>query len=124
MGRFTSAVLALFIAAAWLPACGSSDSGESKPPAATQPAPAPAPGPQAAAAAKPAPKPTQEQKQELLDLMVWTSGGQPRDKLADAHTCQQQNDNDPTLKNVHGLVVVQHWIQCMEKLGWTRKQEG
>lgn len=118
MKRFLGSAVVLVAAVAWL-ACGSSDEG-SKPSTTTAAAPAAAPRPPAA------PKPpTEAQKQELLDLMVWGGAGAERDKMADANACHDQTASDPQLqKGVHGLVKVQRWMQCMEKLGWARKQQG
>jgi hypothetical protein len=117
MKRFLGLAVVLFAAVAWL-GCGSSDEGSQ--PAATAGTAAPSPTPPAA------PKPpTEAQKQKLLDLMVWGGGGAERDKMADANSCHEQNEANANLqKGVHGLVKVQHWMQCMEKLGWVRKQQG
>jgi hypothetical protein len=120
MKRFLVSAVALCAAAAWL-GCGSSEESSPPPPTTATTAP-PAARPTPPAAPKP---PTEAQKQELLDLMVWGGSGAARDKMADANTCQDQLEADPTLqKGVHGLVKVQHWMQCMEKLGWARKQQG
>ena len=124
----------LLLSCGGLAACGSSDSGDgSDSPAARSPVTAPAESPaeaqpKAPESASPAApsavetSPTAEhQKQQLMDLLVW-GDGDARDKQADGSSCGSEVENDPVArKSIHGLVGLQRWIQCMEKLGWKRK---
>jgi hypothetical protein len=112
----------LFLAAAGLAACGSSEPEPAAPPAA-QPAAKAAP-PEAPAA--PAAPVTQGQKQEqLLSLMVWPDPATPEpDKRAAAQACQEQIAADPASQGAHALVVIAKWVQCMEARGWKQKAQG
>ena len=117
MKRFLVAVLVLLVTG--LGACGSSDSSDGGEPAqapAKPSAEAPAAGSEAVAGSG------QEGQQQIMDLLEWGDDAGARDKVADSGTCTDEIKAETGSRaGAHGLVVVQRWIQCMEKLGWKRK---